>query len=107
MHYSLNRSQQTGAALLVSMIILLVMSLIILQGARTANLELLIGNNTQHAAEALLEAEDSAVIGERMLELNYAGAPTSNYGESGDDGVFLAGQIDVNTVEWTSLDAQR
>jgi len=107
MHYSLNQSQQNGAALLVSMIILLVMSLIILQGARTANLELLIGNNTQHAAaEALLQAEDSAVFGEQGLELNYAGAPTNNYGESSTDGVFLVGQIDVDTVEWASLDAE-
>jgi len=107
MHYSLNRSQQNGAALLVSMIILLVMSLIILQGARTANLELLMGNNVQHAAEALLEAEDSAVFGEQGLELNYAGAPTNNYGESSTDGVFLVGQIDVDTVEWAALDAER
>lgn len=106
MHYSLNQSQQNGAALLVSMIILLVMSLIILQGARTANLELLIGNNTQHAAEALLQAEDSAVFGEQGLELNYAGAPTNNYGESSTDGVFLVGQIDVDTVEWALLGAE-
>jgi len=107
MHYSLNRSQQNGAALIVSMIILLVMSLIILQGARSSNLELLIGNNVQHAAEALLQAEDSAVAGEQMIELNYAGAPTSNYGANADDGVFVVGQIDVDTVEWQLLNANR
>ena len=88
------------------MIILLVMSLIILQGARTANLELLIGNNVQHAAEALLQAEDSAVSGEQMLELNYAGAPTGNYGGNEDDGVFIVGQININTVDWDELESQ-
>lgn len=107
MHYSLDRSQQHGAALLISMIILLVMSLIILQGARSANLEILIGNNSRHAAEALMQAEDSAVSGEQMLELNYAGAPTGNYGGNEDDGVFVVGQIDINTVDWDDLAAQR
>ena len=106
MNYSLNRSQQHGAALLISMIILLVMSLIILQGARSANLEILIGNNSRHAAEALMQAEDSAVSGEQMLELNYAGAPTGNYGGNEDDGVFVVGQIDINTVNWDELAAQ-
>jgi len=106
MNYSQNQSQQNGAALLISMIILLVMSVIILQGARSANLEVLIGNNSRHASEALMQAEDSAVSGEQMLELNYAGAPTGNYGGNDDDGVFIVGQIDVNTVDWDELNAQ-
>lgn len=106
MHYSLDRTQQQGTALLVSMIIMLVMSLIILQGARSSNLELLIGNNTQHAAEALMQAEDSAISGERMIELYYGGAPTYNYGENDDDGIFVAGQVDIDSVDWTELDPQ-
>jgi Tfp pilus assembly protein PilX len=106
MHYSLNQSRQHGTALLISMIILLVMSLIILQGARSANLEILIGNNTLHTAEALMQAEDSAVAGEKMLDLNYAGAPTGNYGGNDDDGVFLVGQIDINTVDWDAFQTQ-
>jgi hypothetical protein len=103
MHNSLNQSQQRGTALLISMIILLVMSMIIVQGARTANLELLVGNNTQFAAEALMLAEDGAVAGEGFLNFNYSGAPVTNYGENDDDGVYLAGQVAVISVDWDSL----
>ena len=107
MHYSLNRSRQHGTALLISMIILLVMTMIILQGARSANLELLIGSNSQYATEALVQAEDGAVLGETFLEFNYSGAPSINYGERGDDGVYLAGQISVVSVDWDELGAER
>ena len=103
MQYSLNRSGQHGTALLISMIILLVMTMIILQGARSANLELLIGNNSQYAAEALVQAEDGAVLGETFLEINYSGAPIINYGERGDDGVYLDGQVEVGSLDWTEM----
>jgi len=106
MHYSLDRTQQHGAALIISLIILLVMSLIIVQGARSSNLELLIGNNSQHAAEALMLAEDGAVAGERFITTNYAGAPVSNYGENDDDGIFVEGQVIVDSVDWDSLDPE-
>jgi len=103
MHYSINRSRQHGTALLISMILLLVTTMIILQGARSANLELLVGNNSQSAAEALMLAEDSAIVGETMIAVRYGGAPDIDYGETTGDGVFLAGQIDINSVNWDSM----
>jgi hypothetical protein len=99
----MNRSRQHGTALVISMIILLVTTMVILQGARSANLELLVGNNSQAAAEALMLAEDSAIIGETMIELRYGGAPTTDYAVSSDDGVFIMGQIDVLSVDWDSM----
>ena len=101
MHYSHNQFRQRGTALLISMVILLIMTMIILQGARSANLELLIGNNSQYAAEALVQAEDGAMLGESFIDINYAGAPKINYGERGDDGVYLAGQVAIASVDWT------
>ena len=103
MHYSINRSRQHGTALVISMIILLVTTMIILQGARSANLDLLVGNNSQSAAEALMLAEDSAIVGETMIATRYKGAPEIDYGDTISDGVFLAGQINVNSVNWDSM----
>ena len=103
MHYSINRSRQHGTALLISMILLLVTTMIILQGARSANLDLLVGNNSQSAAEALMLAEDSAIVGETMIAVRYGGAPDIDYGETTGDGVFLKGQIDINSVNWDSM----
>ena len=54
-----------------------------------------------------MQAEDSAVAGENMLNLNYAGAPTGNYGGNDDDGVYVVGQIDINSVDWDAFEAQR
>ena len=103
MHYSLNQSRQHGTALLISMIILIVMTMIILQGARSANLELLIGNNSRYAAQALVQAEDGATVGETFVATTYSGAPTQNYGGGTDDGVFLDGEIDVLSLDWQEL----
>jgi hypothetical protein len=103
MDYSPNRTRQHGTALLISMIILLVMTMIILQGARSANLELLVGSNSQYAAEALVQAEDGAIAGETFVEVTYTGAPVMNYGEADDDGVFLDGQVDVDSLNWEQL----
>ncbi len=51
-----NRSKQSGMAMFFSLIMLLLMTVIILHGARSSNLELLLGNNAQHKAEALMRA---------------------------------------------------
>ena len=53
-------SKQKGMALFISLIMLLLMSVIIVHGARSSTLELLLGNNAQHTARALMRAEDSA-----------------------------------------------
>jgi Tfp pilus assembly protein PilX len=103
MCYSLNKSRQNGTALLVSMILLLVMTMIILQGARSSNLEVLIGSNSEYTADALARAESSAEAGEKIIERFYGGAPASDYGVSESDGVFIAGQIAVDSIDWSGL----
>jgi len=102
-----NRSKQSGMAMFFSLIMLLLMSMIILHGARSSNLELLLGNNAQHTAQALMRAEDSAVAGENLIEVNYTGAPTIDFSVDEDDGVYIVGEIDINSVDWTEFAAER
>lgn len=102
-----NRSKQSGMAMFFSLIMLLLMTVIILHGARSSNLELLLGNNAQHKAEALMRAEDSAVAGEKLIEVNYFGAPTIDFSEDEGDGVYLVGEIILDTVDWTDFAAER
>ncbi len=102
-----NRSKQSGMAMFFSLIMLLLMSLIVLHGARSSNLELLLGNNAQHTAQALMRAEDSTVAGEKLIELNYSGAPTIDFSVDESDGVYIVGEIAVNTVDWTEFAAER
>ena len=102
-----NRSKQSGMAMFFSLIMLLLMSMIILHGARSSNLELLLGNNAQHTAQALMRAEDSAVAGENLIEVNYTGAPTIDFSVDEDDGVYIVGEIAIDTVDWAEFAAER
>ncbi len=90
-----------------SLIMLLVMTVIIMHGARSSNLELLLGNNAQHTAQALMRAEDSAVAGEKLIALDYSGAPTIDFSVDEDDGVYIVGEIVLDSVDWTEFAAER
>ncbi len=100
-------SKQKGMALFISLVMLLLMSVIIVHGARSSTLELLLGNNAQHTAQALMRAEDSVVAAESLIALNYVGAPTVDFSVSQSDGIYVDGEIDINTVDWTGYAAER
>jgi len=102
-----NRSKQSGMAMFFSLVLLLLMTLIVLHSARSSNLELLIGNNAQSTAQALMRAEDSAVAGENLIELEYAGAPNIDFSVDAKDGVYVEGEIDVNSIDWGDYAAER
>jgi Tfp pilus assembly protein PilX len=102
-----NYSKQSGVAMFTSLIILLLMSIIVLHAARSSSLEITIGNNAQHSAEALMKAEDAAVVAETFIEANYPGAPTVDFTAVDDDGLYLDGEIDVNTMDWYAFGAER
>ena len=89
-----NRSKQKGAALFLSLIVMLLMTGIILHGARASLLDAKIANNGQHAVRALMAAEDSALVGELFIEANYSGAPVNDFSANGNDGIYL-----VNVTE--------
>ncbi len=102
-----NRTKQRGMAMFVSLTMLLLISLIVLHAARSSTLELLMGNNAQQTAQALMRAEDSAVAGESLIELSYSGAPTVDFSANSSDGLYIVGQIDVQAIDWTGYAAER
>lgn len=95
-----NRSKQKGAALFLSLVIMLLMTGIILHGARASLLDAKIANNGQHAVRALMAAEDSALAGELFIEANYAGAPVNDLSADSDDGIYLNNEVTINSVDW-------
>jgi len=107
MNHVANRSKQSGMAMFISLVMLLLMSMIILNSARSSNLELLIGNNAQTTAQALMRAEDSAVAGENLILLNYSGAPDIDFSLNANDGVYVDGEINVNSMDWADYPAER
>jgi len=94
-------------AMFFSLMMLLLMTVIILHGARSSNLELLLGNNAQHTAQALMRAEDSAIAGENLIAFNYVGAPTIDFSLDESDGIYVVDEITVDTVDWTEFAAER
>ena len=107
-----NRKKQRGMAMFVSLTMLLLISLIVLHAARSSTLELLMGNNAQQTAQALMRAENSAVAGETLVETNYPNGPTIEFmtaaeGQTLTSGLYVAGQIDLNSVDWTGYGAER
>ncbi len=100
-------SKQKGMAMFVSLIMLLLMTLIIVHGARTSTLEIFIANNVQSVAQALMRAEDSALGGETLVEVNYPGAPTIDFSENAGDGLYTDLEIDVNRLDWTEFTTER
>ena len=93
-------------AMFTSLVILLLMSIIVLHAARSSTLEIFMGNNVQHTAQALMRAEDSVVAGENLLETTYPGAPTINYAEDASDGLYIDGEIALNSVDWQNFNTE-
>ena len=105
-----NRKKQRGMAMFVSLTMLLLISLIVLHAARSSTLELLMGNNAQQTAQALMRAEDSAVAGETLVDTNYPNGPTVEFmtaTQTQTGGFYVAGQIDLRSVDWTGYAAER
>ena len=89
------RSKQKGAALFLSLVVMLLMTGIILHGARASLLDAKIANNGQHAVRALMAAEDSALAGELIIEANFSGAPVNDISADGNVSINALGKIDV------------
>ena len=83
-----NVSKQKGMAMFVSLIMLLLMTLIIITGARSSTLEVYLANNVQNVAEALMRAEDSTLTGETLVDVNFPGAPTFDFSDDPKDGLY-------------------
>ena len=83
-----NMKKQQGLALFMSLMMLLLMTVIIVHAARSSSLDILIGNNAQHAAQALMRAEDSVIAAEDLIETVYDGAPNVDFSAIPSDGLL-------------------
>ena len=96
-------NKQSGVALVVSLIMLTVLTLIGLSSARISGLEVLMGVNTQDSVTSLMIAEDSVLSGEQRIVGLFGGPPTFDLSADPDDGLYLDANLDVDTVDWTPL----
>ena len=101
----LNPNRQRGVAMVVSLIMLLLVSIVVLQAARSSNLEVLIGNNTQQSTTALMRAENSVTVGETFIENNFVGAPLG-FDFQKEDGIYLADQVEMYTTDWKDFNTE-
>lgn len=106
MNISAGYSTQRGAALVVSLMMLFIMTIIIVSGARMSALEILLADNAQNAQQALMRAEDSVLQGEQRVELNFPGAPSADFTVSTTDGLYVVGEVVVDTVDWAAIPAE-
>ena len=95
--------RQKGMAMVISLIMLVLMTLVVVHGARSSTLEVFMANNVQATAESLLAAEDSAFAGEVLVEEEYNGAPTWDFSENPEDGLYLDDEIEMNKLDWTDM----
>lgn len=98
-----SRSMQSGAALAVGLIMLLVMTLMVLASSRTSVLDFLMAVNTQNSNEALQRAEDSVLRGEQRIVTDFGGIPTTDFSAGAEDGLYLDGEIVVDTIDWSDI----
>jgi hypothetical protein len=96
-------NKQSGVALVISLIMLTVLTLIGLSSARISGLEILMGVNTQDSVTSLMIAEDSVLAGEQRIVALFAGPPTFDLSADPDDGLYLDANLDVNMVDWAPL----
>lgn len=99
--------KQDGMAMFMSLILLLLMTLIIVHGARSSTLEIFMANNVQNVAQALMRAEDSVLTGETFVEINYAGAPTVDFSLDETDGFYSDLEIDIGSLYWEGMGTER
>jgi len=94
-------------AMFIALVVLLLLTIIILHSARSSTLEVMISNNTQNTTRAFMRAEDSIVAGEQRIELDYSGAPKADFSENTDDGLYVVGDIDIKSVDWSKFAVER
>ena len=98
------RGRQNGAVLFSSLIVLLVVSIIALNAARSSALELQIATNLQNSVQALANSEDSVLFAERFIQASHPeGGPTFDFSADATDGLYLIGGVDPDTADWSLI----
>lgn len=101
------RARQDGAVLFSSLIVLLVISVIALNAARSSALEMQIATNMQNGVEALANGEDSVLFAERYIQATHTqGGPTFDFTTDTTDGLYLIGGVDPETADWSAVSTE-
>lgn len=104
---NISLARQNGAVLFSSLVVLVVVSMIALGAARSSTMEILIATNQQNSVLALANAEDSSVAGERYLSTQHTtGGPTFDFATDNTDGLYLANDVDPQTVDWSAFEVE-
>lgn len=74
--HSINTFGQQGAALIMSLVILMVLTILGIASMNTSNLQLLMTNNAQYQTVALSQAELTVRVAETLLDKVIAGTET-------------------------------
>ena len=83
-------NDQRGAALILALLILLVMTILGVTAMRTSNLELIMATNTQEQVMAMANAENTLVDAERDISTNFSGPydPVWAWSGNNNDGYY-------------------
>ncbi len=102
---AMNRHDQKGAALAVSLILLLVMTIIGIAAMDGARLEISMAGLMQQDEVALRRAERTLVVAEAAVETIVATPGKFEFGATGDAFYLLVDDLDVSGVDWSSIDS--
>jgi type IV pilus assembly protein PilX len=104
-HHANTRQQQTGAALVVSLMILLVMTLVGVSSLQTTALEERMASNTREREQAFEAAEAALRGAEEFIEDTVA--ITSPFDTDGSDGLYGDTVHDMwRTLAWNASDSR-
>jgi type IV pilus assembly protein PilX len=95
---------ERGAALVISLIVLAIITLIGVIGSKNSMLEILMSGNEQYSARAFNNSESSLVIAENMASTL---KPSTTYAQSGVFNVITDGANDPYTMAWDDSDSQK
>jgi len=97
-------TQQRGAVLFVSLIVLLAVSVIAVTAARNARLEMLSAYSAEVSTYAFLRAEAGAVAGEADIRTNHPlGGPAFDFSASNTDPYYIKNTVNPNTMNWSGF----
>jgi hypothetical protein len=103
MRASRRSRRQSGAVLIISIVMLIVVALLALSGARTSVVELRTSGNMLSRNVAFSIAEVGLSVGEQRIETDFPSAPTTDFSIVTTDGLYYDGDItDIRSI-WSGL----
>jgi len=96
----LSAKKQRGLALIMSLVILLVLTLLGVTSMNTSNLQTLMTNNSQYQTSALHSAEEVVIAAEAVVNAHIASGTTTQPTGYYYIGVNAENEIDLSSFNW-------